>query len=292
MGLSTIPVDLHNPGQVFACMGFLEATEQLCGYATGRFHWNDEHDPSGHFHLECEANRNPVSDVLEFISKASIYQCVPDGWTHGKASSSNLFVTGNEFPSREPNETSLPIVLKSEKNQIYLWHWADGSSRDAFKLYSGNRSAYSIASLQIGGKLTGKARKIEIPGIVHLWHNQREELILDPLGITIPVAGTFNMDARCAWSAIDAGYSPNDHNQRVAGSPVVELMAALGLQNARPHLIDRRHYRYAAWTDELPPVLARPMLAGSVGAYDCRRFSFRLEMSGKNKIVLYSEEEN
>ncbi len=291
MGLSTIPVDLLNPGQVFACMGFIEATEQLLGHSTGEFHWNNEHDPTGQFLLKCEASGNPVSDVLEFISNASIYQCAPDSWAPEKGNSSTLFTTGNEFPSREPNETSLPIVLEKDEKQIQLCHWADGSSRDVFKLYSGNRSAYSIALLQIGGKLTGKAKKIDIPGIVHLWNDQRDELTQDPLGITVPVAGSFNMDARCAWSAIDTGYSPNDHNQRVAGSPVVELMAAWGLQNARPGLISRRHYRYAVWKDTLPPVLARPMLSGGIGKYDFRRFSFRLDLSGKNKIVLYSEEE-
>lgn len=35
MGKATIPVDLLNPGQVFACLGFLEAAETLCGPAKG-----------------------------------------------------------------------------------------------------------------------------------------------------------------------------------------------------------------------------------------------------------------
>ena len=37
MAESSIPVDLFNPGQVFACLGFLEAADVLCGHAEGRF---------------------------------------------------------------------------------------------------------------------------------------------------------------------------------------------------------------------------------------------------------------
>ncbi len=33
MAESSIPVDLFNPGQVFACLGFLEAADVLCGDA-------------------------------------------------------------------------------------------------------------------------------------------------------------------------------------------------------------------------------------------------------------------
>lgn len=33
MGQAIIPVDLRNPGQVFACLGFLEAADVLCGPA-------------------------------------------------------------------------------------------------------------------------------------------------------------------------------------------------------------------------------------------------------------------
>jgi CRISPR-associated protein Csb3 len=35
MAQSSIPVDIFNPGQVFACLGFLEAAEVLLGDAEG-----------------------------------------------------------------------------------------------------------------------------------------------------------------------------------------------------------------------------------------------------------------
>ena len=41
MGAASIPVDLFNPGQVFACLGFLEAADILLGDAEGGFDWLD-----------------------------------------------------------------------------------------------------------------------------------------------------------------------------------------------------------------------------------------------------------
>ena len=290
MGTSTIPVDLLNPGQVLACVGFLEAAEQLCGKARGGFQWDDDHETSARFVLESE-REDPVSSVLEFMACADIRELAPDGWNPKKRDAVSLYRTGDRFPAHEPNETSLPIVLINRGIEVQMGHWTDGTNRDEFKLYSGNRSAFTIASVQIAGKLNAKG-DIDIPGVAQLWEQDCEALVRDPFGVTIPMGGSFNMDARCAWSAIDAGYSPNSHShQRVMGSPVVEIMAAWGLENTRPHLLVRRHYRYAVWRDPLPPLLARPMLSGAFGAFKHRLFSFKLEMSGKNKIIQYAEEE-
>ena len=37
MAEATFPVDLRNPGQVFACLGLMEAAEILCGPCEGVF---------------------------------------------------------------------------------------------------------------------------------------------------------------------------------------------------------------------------------------------------------------
>ena len=50
MAESTIPVDLRNPGQVFACLGLLEAADVLLGHAVGVFAWGtaaEGHVPRG-----------------------------------------------------------------------------------------------------------------------------------------------------------------------------------------------------------------------------------------------------
>lgn len=186
---------------------------------------------------------------------------------------------------------ALPIVIGGGNGpKIRLGHWADGSSCDNFKLYSGNRSALSIARTMIGGKVTDRG-KVELMGITQLWDERRHDLIQDPFGTTVPMAGSFNLDARCAWEAIDTGYSPDAQNQKVLGSPVVEMLAAWGLENARPRQLDGRLYRYVVWPGLLPAMLARPGLADSLGSLKCRQFRVLLGLSGKNKVIKYAQEE-
>ena len=125
-----------------------------------------------------------------------------------------------------------------------------------------------------------------------LWQDKQRELIGDPFGLTVPLGGSsFKFDARKAWTAIDAGYSPDEQGDAVEASPVVELLAALGLEHARPDEFETRQVRYGVWKGLLPPVLARPALGGVSVGVPMRVFSFTLAMAGKNKVVTFSQEE-
>lgn len=106
-----------------------------------------------------------------------------------------------------------------------------------------------------------------------------------------PHGGSFNFDPRGAWTAIDAGFSPNEHKHAIQASPVVEFLAAWGLEHARPDEFDVRQVRYAAWGASLPPMLARAALAGGLVTIPLRRFRFHLDLSGKNEVVTFAQEE-
>jgi CRISPR-associated protein Csx14 len=92
----------------------------------------------------------------------------------------------------------------------------------------------------LSGKKKGK--KQETLGIRQLWDERRDELLATPFHALCPMGGSFNFDARCAWTPLDAGYSPDEQDQKVFGSPVVELLAACGLEHARPKEIEARVY--------------------------------------------------
>jgi CRISPR-associated protein Csb3 len=126
-------------------------------------------------------------------------------------------------------------------------------------------------------------------GIRQLWEEQRDELMKQPLDVVTPMAGSFNFDPRGAWTAIDAGYSPNDQDHQIEASPVVEFLAAWGLENARPDEYETRTARYAVWGVPLPPILARAALCGNLATVPLKRFLFKLDMSGKNKVVTFAE---
>jgi CRISPR-associated protein Csx14 len=61
------------------------------------------------------------------------------------------------------------------------------------------------------------------------------------------MGGSFNFDSRGAWTAIDAGYSPNEHDHRVSALTHGRFLAAWGLENARPDEFDTRKVRCAVW---------------------------------------------
>jgi CRISPR-associated protein Csx14 len=329
MAEASIPVDLFNPGQVFACLGFLEATDVLLSNAECSFDWTDS--ANVRFLLRASGEENPFAVVLEFLATAKPQRWGPVGYTdpplkkgkaggqandeddtedesvthpadgsEGKVSELKLSDT---FFAPEGNRMSLPIRLGGgNQPTVELGHWADGSSRDSFKLYAGNRSADRIARAMLLGvrkKLKkGQLKKgqligdLKTKGVAQLWDEQRETLIEHPFHVLTPMGGSFNFDPRGAWTAIDAGYSPNDQKHQIEASPVVEFLAAWGLENARPQEFETRMFLYAAWGAPLPLMLARATLCGNISVVPLQRFRFELDMSGKNKVVTFAEPEN
>ncbi len=301
MAESSIPVDLFNPGQVFACLGFLEAADILCRDAEGGFDWSDEAEVR--FCLQAVGRANPFAEVLKFLAGAKVKAIAPAGWRPKndpakkeepkdpkaqKALERKKRKLEQELSEQEQSEmfssvspetsSAMPIRIAGNNKHIVLGHWADGSSRNEFKLYSGNRSAYQIAGAML-------------QGIVQLWTKRRTDLIEQPFDITTPMGGSFNFDPRGGWTAIDAGYSPDRQEHKVAASPVVEILAAWGLENARPDEYQTRKVRYSAWGAPLPPMLARTALFGGFATIPTKRFHFELHPSGNEKRVTFAEQE-
>jgi CRISPR-associated protein Csx14 len=324
MAESDIPVDLFNPGQVFACLGFLEAADILLGDAEGGFDWRDKGD--ARFRLRAKDDKNPFAVVLTFLAEAEIKRFGPVGYgdpppkkvkegagqhdsdeddePDSRSEANGPVIDLSEtFCSGKGDRMALPIRISGGNQRIVeLDHWADGSSRETFKLYSGNRSADSIARAMLKGgrkKPSKRQRQNNQPGdlksrgLTQLWDEDHIKLTEDPLNVLTPIGGSFNFDPRGTWTAIDAGYSPNDQKPKhaVEASPVVEFLAAWGLEHARPELFGNRQVRYATWGVVLSPILARVSLAGSIPSLPIRRFHFVLGSSGKNKIVTFAEED-
>lgn len=318
MTQATIPVDFFNPGQIFACLGFLEAADVLLGSAHGGFEW-----PNGEskFSLHSSGDKNPFAVVLEFLANAEVRECGHDGYkppppkekkkktdhssvVDDDAEESSVAVVPEAletFPATSGDPMALPLWLVDFMGErcrcLFVTHWADGSSRKDFKLYSGNRSAASIARAMLQGVRKKTAKKsvdadgVKTHGLAHLWREYRDEMISSPFDVLTSMGGSFNFDPRGAWTAIDAGYSPNDQKHTVEASPAVEMLAAIGLEHARPDERKTREVRYGVWKGLLPPVLARPALGGVCVCIPMRIFRFTLDLAGKNKIVTFAQEE-
>lgn len=325
---ASILVDLKSPGQVLACLGFLEAAEVLLGGVEGHFDWSEA---QAKFVLLAGGAKNPFEVVLDFLAKAKVSELTPIGYVEGgaadgdddgdddsspgepeddedsdedKESDGKERITTRAFPAGEGNRNALPILLVADGRRINVSHWAEARkiphppwlSRDAFKLYSGNRSACRIATQMLQG-VRAKPKKhqsigdLKNRGLQQLWQEQREALRKAPFDVVTPMGGSFNFDPRGAWTAIDAGYSPNTQKDGIAASPVLEILAAIGLEHTRPDEYEPRKVRYAVWGSPLPPMLGRAALAGADLKVPMRRFEFKLDLSGKNKVTTFAQEE-
>lgn len=296
MAEPSIPVNLFNPGQVFACLGFLEAAEVLCGDAEGGFDWSDEADVR--FRLRAGGHDNPFGVILGFLAEAEIERCAPCGYTDEGVATEGVLNLSDTFPSpKKADWTFLPVrLVASQRPCIDLSHWTDGSGRNDFKLYAGNRSAANIARAMLRGtreklKKEQGAGDMKTRGVATLWETSRQDLETNPFDVLTLMGGSFNFDPRGAWTSIDAGYSPNDQKHGVAASPVVEILAAVGLEHARPDEHETRRVRYGAWSGLLPPILARPALAGASIAGPVRTFGFTFAGTKHNKVVTFAQEE-
>lgn len=319
---ASIPVDLFNPGQVFACLGFLEAADLLLEDAEGNFDWHGEGTPV--FHLHAKGEHNPFEVVLAFLAATEIRRFGPVGYVDppskkGKRDAGDQDTDEDEdddgesvvrsielfdtFLAKEGDQMALPIRFGGGSYPVIeLGHWTDGSGRESFKLYSGNRSADKIARAMLKGvgkkpskknQQNGQPGDLKTKGLAQLWDEDRKRLTKEPFHVLTPMGGSFNFDPRGAWTAIDAGYSPNDQKPKhsVEASPVVEFLSAWGLEHARPEVFEDRQVRYAVWGLSLSPMLARAALIGAIPSLPMKRFRFRLSSSGKNKIVTFAEEE-
>lgn len=296
MSEASIPVDLYNPGQVFACLGFLETADVLLGDAEGRIDWNEPENTR--FCLRTSSDENPFEMVLRKLQKAKLREIFPKGWPDDKVQQQSIFpspLSEHVDDKGKPSTTKLPGLLEIEEQSFFLESWTDTSSRPEFKLYSGNRSGCSITSDMLFGK-RGKPKKgrtlgeILNQGIRQVAELHWKTLTQNPLGFTVPMAGSFNMDPRGAWNSMDAGYSPNQHGDDVAASPVVEFFGCLALEHFRPYPIERGEYGYAAWDKFLPPSMARVVCSAVKTPFKKRSFAFYLALSGKNKIVTFARE--
>lgn len=301
---ASIPVDLKSPGQVLACMGFLEAAEVLLGGVEAHFDWSGA-QPT--FVLRADGDENPFEVVLEFLSNAKINELTPIGYVEGGAADGDCNgeedatasepedgdesddddpgeaearVSSSGFPSGEYERKTLPVLLVSHGRSLSVSHWADGSSRSTFKTFAGQQRGAGIAK--------GMRDLVR-----SLFDTRREDMISAPFDVTTPIKGKFGFDPRSGWTPIDAGYSPDEQGHRLSASPAVELLAAIGLEYARLDGYETRDVHYAVWGTALPPMLARAAISGADLNMPTRRFGFELRLiSKKYKVTTFAQEEN
>ena len=230
MAEASIPVDLLNPGQVFACHGLFEAADKLLGNAKGGFDWRDEAHVQ--FRVSADGEADPVKHVLTFLSRSSVYTLAP---AESSIDTSKWNVPTKQLGGDEPfpfpipgSPATLPAVFECKEYTVQILvadHWGEDrskTSRDNVKFWAG-AGGYPGAAL---------ARDA-----IELVRSDCLSAADDPLNFSAEQSSSFRFDWRRDYIPLDIGFSINSHsNTRFAtiGYPLVELLAVLGLTHARP----------------------------------------------------------
>jgi CRISPR-associated protein Csb3 len=261
MSTATIHVDLLNPGQVFACLGFFEAADVLLGDAEGGFNWGGAGTAT--FALTAAPGRNPFETVLEFLAEAKIEVIRPKDvvgpWPERSIPSGNFPAPLRQLlKSNKKGYTAnaLPLAITDGKNRLSVTNWLEGDGRGVLKLFAGNQVGAQLISSMLDGQ--GSA-----VGLKQLLSKIKSDGFRDPFEVTGPVGGRFGYDARGAWDAIRLGTSLDKQGVLIEVSPHVEILAALGLEHARPEFRGNYEIRYSVWGHVFPIALARAALTAA-----------------------------
>jgi CRISPR-associated protein Csb3 len=276
MAEASIPVDLFNPGQVFACLGLMEAAEILCGPCEGKFDYKKSASAAT-FVLHADGSQDAVSEILRFLVRAEAKAVAPLGsvlsakkWDVETVQREDVI-----FPCELPDSpAALPMILSDGECSIPIEHWADGSNRDNVKFWAG-------AAGYPGAALARDALNL----VRALGDNELGAAVADPFNVSAAQSSSFRFDWRRDYIPLDAGFSPNEHGGiEMVGYPFVELLAAIGMQNARPARVNTRNrlaYRYGVSSAMLPTVFARAVLGGEGLGFPIRLFRMRLGWPGQ-----------
>lgn len=221
----SIPVDLTNPGQFFACCGLLELAGRMWPGAEGWFTDHTFHVLSQAHGADCD-----LGALLNAAATCSLSDLAPDD------------------SSKSPLYLGAPFDLRLD------W-WVDARTNgDTFRTWSGRQKGPEIARQM-------RAAFPECSGSSPL---DQSRFVTKPGSSTEAIA-PFYFDCRRQPKALDVGFSTDKQDMPVMAYPVVEFLVLVGLQRFRPVAVSAEgttRYRYFAWQAPLEPCLAAAACAG------------------------------
>lgn len=256
----------------------MEAAEILLGDAEGGFDWRDE--ANARFHLRAKGEENAFAVVLKYLMASTVTSIAPAGSGQNTEKwnvPTKVVEKDAPFPFPEPQSpATLPAVLCSEGGAVLsIDHWGEASNktrRDNVKFWAGLRG-YPGAALAMDA--------------LDLARGRVEDALADPFGLSAPQSSSFRFDWRRDYIPMDVGFSPNAHGAlTMVGFPLVEVLAAIGLGNARPERLDKLNYRYgvvgiSSPDNLLPAIFLRAALGGTTLPFPQRMFHMHLGWPGQ-----------
>ncbi len=278
---ASIPVDLFNPGQVFACLGFLEAADVLLGEAEGGFDWSNGGD--WRFFLRAAGRENPVAGVIAFLQMAGVEWLSPDDSLQERDGGTTRVEHGVSASS-DPKAPDLPGRLIGGEHRIEFGYWADGSSRFHTTFKKSTNGASSHIRLQ--------------NALNAIKQMDARQAAAQPFAQAASTDSLFRLDPRGSVDPIHAGFSPDKLRKgripmRVATYPLCEVLAVIGLEHGRPSKDGPERFRFHIWTSCIPPELARVAMGSGLPFLATRCFAVapqEVKRGGDRKMNEVTEE--
>jgi len=260
-GRSTIPVDLSNPGQFFACCGLFELADRKWRLASVVAYFEP-----GLFVLEADDPGCPIAAVLNEFAGVRCAQLDP------------------QDNGSSPLELGLPFALRLDwwcrpkKGSIEV-----GGSEE-LKTWAGKQMGPVIFQLTKDSSARAAQAKSPLDYSAAIYDNngaERKDKTISP----------FYFDCRREGTSLDLGFSPDKQDMSVIVYPAVESLALVGLQRFRPFLDRTAHPRsfvYRAWSKPIPISTAAVSVSGAVGVHSCGCFRFTTPSRGGEYLKMFS----
>lgn len=294
----SIPVDLFNPGQVFACIGFLEVADVLLNDAVGGFDWSDEGDVR--FCLQSSGEENPFEVALRCVCDAEVNWLSPSAAIRERDGGNTLLELGVSGSLR-PSAADLPAEMVATRggvsHHIRFGYWSDGSTRFSTTFKKSTNGASAHVRFRNG-----------ILAIREIIERSDLDAVSRPFHISSRTQSLFRLDPRGSADPLTAGFSADRLRKggiemRFATYPICEVFAVIGLEHARPAREDRGRFRYHVWGKNnasteralLPPMLARAALGQRLSFAESRAFIVEhqeVKRGGDREIIAVREEPN
>jgi hypothetical protein len=250
----SIPVDLTNPGQFFACCGLLELADRLWPDATGWF--EDQR-----FLI---ASNDPARGIGALLCKVASAEA-------------------EQLDDGDNAASPLRLKLPNSKCMRLDWWQDEATGGSCLKTWAGRQSGPNIFRLMLkaAGRAPPKAPLDYADAIFDSRDGKQNKKTISP----------FYFDARRAGTALDAGFSADEQQMSVQEFPAVEALAFVGLQRFRPRVDEStptKSFVYTPWPQPLPPVLAQAVVCGAIALPSSQRYRFTKPSRGGKYAYVFS----
>ncbi len=256
-GGMSIPVDLLNPGQFFACCGLFELADRrwpdagVCG-----------HFEPGLFLLKANEGACSLARLLTEFAEASF----------------DVLDTTEVAASRL--QIHAPFALRLD------WWRSDAGAGGAahLKTWAGKQRGPTIFRLM--KEAVSRAVSVGSPfdyseAVFDSKDGKAKKKTISP----------FYFDSRRERTSLDLGFSPDEQDMSVEAYPAVDSLALVGLQRFRPFVDPAAYPRcfvYTAWAEPLPVSVAAPTVCGAVSVRSCGSFRFTRPSRGGEYVAMFS----